>query len=154
MNWTLTGTAAILLAALSAFAFANEAQWQGPGRDELKKFVEKEGGATDMPKPVSFYGDFDGDGQEDAVVFIYSTIEGAAGNFDLKVALFRGDAGKFRFLSYAKNVFGSEPRNAKFEKGKVLIITTMPKQGDPRCCPTGSKRYTIKVPAKKKKKET
>jgi hypothetical protein len=127
----------------SSVASAQNAQWQGPARAEIKAFVKKQKG--DVDQPVAFYGDFNGDNQEDAVVFLYKDIEGAAGNFDLKVALFRGEAGKYRFVRYASDVFGIEPREAKFSNGSVEITTTVPRADDPRCCPTGSKRYAIDV---------
>jgi hypothetical protein len=133
-------------------ASAQDMQWQGPARAEIKAFVTKQKG--DVDRPVAFYGDFNGDSQEDAVVFVYTDIEGAAGNFDLKVALFRGEAGKYRFMRYAPNVFGIEPREAKFSNGVVEITTTMPRAGDPRCCPTGSKRYAIDVRLEANKAQT
>jgi hypothetical protein len=130
---------------LAAAKPSASAQWQGPQRAAIKAFVEKQNGATNLPWPVAFYGDFNGDSQEDALVFVYSDIPGAAGNFDLKVALFRGEGGQYRFMRYANDVFGSEPREPKFTNGVVEITTTMPKPGDPRCCPTGSRRYTIRT---------
>jgi hypothetical protein len=142
MNLHVTALALLLA---SAPVWAQDAQWQGSGRAELKAFVQKQGGDLDLPRSIAFYGDFNGDRQEDALVFIYSDIEGAAGNFDLKVALFRGEAGKYRFMRYAPNIFGQNPRNAKFSKGLAEITTTMPKPGDSRCCPTGSKRYRIRI---------
>jgi hypothetical protein len=134
----------LALLALAAPAYAQDQQWQGP-RAELKAFVQKQHGMLELPWPVAFYGDFSGDGQEDAVVFVYSDIRGAAGNFNVKVALFKGEGGKFRFLRYAQGVHGERPRDAKFANGRVDITTTMPKPGDPRCCPTGSKRYVIRT---------
>lgn len=127
----------------SSAAGARDVQWQGPARAEIKAFVAKQKGEVD--RPIAFYGDFNGDGQEDAVVFVYTDIEGAAGNFDLKVALFRGEAGRYRFMRYAPDVFGTEPRQAKFANGVVEVTTTVLRAGDSRCCPTGSKRYAIDV---------
>lgn len=120
-------------------------QWAGPARSELQAFARQQKGYMDVPFQSTFYGDFNGDGQEDAVVFVYTNIEGAAGNFDLKVVLFRGEGGRYRFLRDAPNVFGVEPRNARFAKGRVEITTTMPRPGDPRCCPTGSKTFAIRT---------
>ena len=137
----LTMTGLVVLSGVPAAA--EDGQWRGAARAEIRAFVKKQKGDVDLPYPIAFYGDFNGDGQEDAIAFIYREIEGAAGNVDLKVALFRGAGGKYRFLRYAPDVFGFEPRDAKFSNGLVEITTTMPRPGDPRCCPTGSKRYAI-----------
>ncbi|WP_274630827.1 hypothetical protein [Arvimicrobium flavum] len=139
--------AAVVLFGLEAQAGSQEGQWDGPGRAALKAFVAAQKGWLDLPTPIAFYGDFTGDGGEDAVVFVYSDIAGAAGNFDLKVALFAGADGAYRFLGYASEVYGVEPRDAAFSKGLVEITTTMPQPGDPRCCPTGSQRYAIVTPS-------
>ena len=40
-------------------------------------------------------------------------------------------------------IFGDAPRDVTFSQGKIEVTTTMPKPGDPRCCPTGSARWTI-----------
>ena len=76
---------ALAIASLLAFGlvtptWAQDAQWEGPGRAEIKALVAKQKGFLDLPTPIAFYGDFNGDGQEDAVVFVYTDIEGAAGN--------------------------------------------------------------------------
>lgn len=118
-------------------------QWQGPARAELRSFAQRQKAMLHLPGQIAFYGDFTGDGQEDAVLFIYADIPGAAGNFSLKVALFRGEGGKYRFLRYASGVYGTEPRDAKFSKGKVEVTLATLRPTDARCCPTGSKRYSI-----------
>jgi len=133
----------VLLAGLlsSPAAMANDAQWQGPGRAGIKGYVEKAGGMTDLPFPIALYGDFTGDGQDDAIVFVYTDTGGSGPALD--VVLFTGDHGTYRFKKHVHNVYGEEPRNAKFSKGLIELTTTMPKPGDPHCCPTGSKRYRI-----------
>jgi hypothetical protein len=135
--------ASVLMLGFKAPACAQDAQWGGSGRAEIKAFVAEQKGWLDLPFPVAFYGDFNGDAQEDAVVFVYSDIEGAAGNFNLNVALFEGAGGKYRFVRYAPEIYGTEPRDAKFSNGLVEITTTMPGPNDPRCCPTGSERFSI-----------
>lgn len=130
---------------LIALVQAQDLQWRGAARAELKEFVREQRGMLELPWPIAFYGDFTGDGQDDAIVFVYRDIEGAAGNFDLKVALFIGEASNFKFLRYATNVYGEQPRQPKFSHGLVELTTTMPRPGDPRCCPTGSKRYSIET---------
>lgn len=90
-----------------------------------------------------FTGDFTGDGQADAVAFIY--YEGGGNAVRLRVALFQGEGGRFRFLRNADDVFGENPRQPVFRPGEFQVTTTMPRPGDPRCCPTGERRYTVRV---------
>lgn len=130
---------------LIALVQAQDLQWRGVARAGLKEFVREQRGMLELPWPIAFYGDFTGDGQDDAIVFVYRDIEGAAGNFDLKVALFIGEGSTFKFLRYAPNIYGEQPRQPKFSHGVVELTTTMPRPGDPRCCPTGSKRYSIET---------
>jgi hypothetical protein len=143
MKRTIVG--AVLAAALlaSPAAMADTAQWQGPGRAVIKAYVEKAGGMTDLPFPVALYGDFTGDGQDDAIVFVYTPSGGSGMNLD--VVLFTGERGSYRFKKLVPNVFGERPRDAKFSRGVIELTTTMPKPGDPHCCPTGSKRWRIKT---------
>ena len=93
-------------------------------------------------KAHTFYGDFTGDGKADAMAVVYS--EGEGNGFEIDALLFENAGGTFRFLKKAE-LFGSEPRNVRFQPGAVTLTTTMPRPGDPRCCPTGSKAWTIKV---------
>jgi len=143
MKRTIVG--AVLMAALivSPAAMADTEQWQGPGRAVIKAYVEKAGGMTDLPFPVALYGDFTGDGQDDAIVFVYTPSGGSGMNLD--VVLFTGERGSYRFKKLVPNVFGERPRDAKFSMGVIELTTTMPKPGDPHCCPTGSKRWHIKT---------
>lgn len=140
----MKGHALVALALiLGSPALAEDAQWQGPGRTAIKSYVSKQGGMTDLPHPIVLYGDYTGDGQDDAIVFIYKPSGGSAINLD--VVLFTGEQGRFQFKKKVPDVFGDRPRDAKFSKGLIELTTTMPKPGDPRCCPTGSKRYRIRT---------
>jgi ABC-type transport system substrate-binding protein len=56
--------------------------------------------------------------------------------------LFRIDNGKMSLIGPVE-IFGETPRDVKFSKGRVEVTTTMPKPGDPHCCPTGAARWTI-----------
>lgn len=40
-------------------------------------------------------------------------------------------------------IYGESPRDVVFTPGKIKVTTTMPRPGDPRCCPTGATRWTI-----------
>jgi hypothetical protein len=40
-------------------------------------------------------------------------------------------------------LFGSAPREATFLPDRIELTTTMPRDGDPRCCPTGAGRWSV-----------
>lgn len=89
----------------------------------------------------TFYGDFSGDGVEDALAWI---LYPSGGNSEfLDVALFRNDGGLMAHYRSIDDVFGGNPRNVVFEQGRITLITTVAKPGDPRCCPTGSREWVI-----------
>jgi hypothetical protein len=73
----------------------------------------------------------------------YVTIEGAAGNFNIEVGYFKGSGKGFKLVGKVRDLFGEEPRDVKFQKQGIELTTTMPKPGDPHCCPTGTARWSI-----------
>ncbi len=96
---------------------------------------------TGLIEPVaSFFGDFTGDGAPDAIAFSYIDTGGSAANLD--VSLFRNDAGHMTHVRQVE-VWGQEPRDVAFSVGRITLTTTMPKPGDPHCCPTGSQQWTV-----------
>lgn len=89
----------------------------------------------------TFYGDFTGDGRDDALAWV---LYPSGGNSEfLDVALFRSEGGHMVYYRSIDNVFGGNPRDVVFDQGRITLTTTMPKQGDPRCCPTGSRDWVI-----------
>lgn len=40
-------------------------------------------------------------------------------------------------------IYGDDPRDVVFRPDRIEVTTTMPRPGDPRCCPTGSSRWSI-----------
>ncbi|SON56376.1 hypothetical protein HDIA_2835 [Hartmannibacter diazotrophicus] len=144
------------LIAVAGFALPARADVDGPAaaaiNDQLEKTIlqcfsmgeEKPCKMSELFLNGSvFYGDYSGDGVDDAVAFLYMQNAGGGNSFDINIWAFKGAAGGFAFDREVQDVFGTEPRNAKFSKGKLAITTTMPKPGDPRCCPTGKKTWTI-----------
>lgn len=90
---------------------------------------------------ATFYGDFSGDGVNDALAWIMYP---SGGNSDfLHVALFRNEGGAMVHYRSVDDVFGGDPRNVVFETGRITLTSTMPAPGDPRCCPTGSQDWVI-----------
>jgi hypothetical protein len=90
-----------------------------------------------------FYGDHSGDGAADALGLGYFEMGGSGAG--LTVALFRNEAGQMRFVRIVDDVFGMEPRDVAFAPGRITLTTTMPRPGDPHCCPTGSQDWTIET---------
>jgi hypothetical protein len=89
----------------------------------------------------TFYGDFTGDGLDDALAWI---LYPSGGNSDLlDVALFRNERDQMTYYRSVDNVFGGDPRNVVFEQGRITLTTTMSNPGEPRCCPTGSQNWVI-----------
>jgi hypothetical protein len=95
-------------------------------------------------EPVSiFYGDFSGDGAPDALVWADYETGGSSANHT--VGLFRNEGGAMAFVRSDETVYGSEPRDVAFTVGSIHLKTTMPQEGDPHCCPTGSEEWDIKT---------
>ncbi len=97
---------------------------------------------SSLYEPVqTFYGDFTGDGAADALAWVMFT---GGGNSDmLNVALFRNESGVMVYFRSTDDVFGIDPRNVLFTPGRITLTSTMPRPGDPRCCPTGSQNWVI-----------
>lgn len=79
----------------------------------------------------------------EAVGIVYIPIAGAAGNVDISAGLFTGGPSGFGFAGPISGLFGASPREAAFLADRIELTTTMPKPGDPRCCPTGTARWSI-----------
>jgi len=110
--------------------------------------IEREIGRNDFGDYVVarvFYGDLSGQGTRDALAFLtYST----GGNSESLTTWVWRDTGSGYVLAKAPSldeVYGIEPRNVRFSKGRIEVTTTVPKPGDPRCCPTGQKTFVISV---------
>lgn len=103
---------------------------------------EKHGHNVYEPVQV-FYGDFTGDGMDDALAWI---LYPSGGNSDfLDVALFRYENGQLSYYRSVDNVFGGNPRNVVITPGQITLTTTMHKPDEPRCCPTGERDWVIET---------
>lgn len=111
------------------------------GEDAIRAWVQQNAGGELIGDPEFFYGDFNGDGAADALVHYLTPL--GMNNFNVNWALFRNEAGTMTFLRRDESVFGTEPRDVVFADGSITLTTTMPNEGDPRCCPTGSQNWTI-----------
>lgn len=79
----------------------------------------------------------------EALGVAYIPIEGAAGNVSIAVGYYaRGPQG-FGLVGPVADLFGAEPHDPRFLADRIEVTTTMPRPGDPRCCPTGTARWAI-----------
>ncbi len=99
---------------------------------------------ANLIEPVAiFYGDFTGDGAADALSWGNFDTGGSGG--DHMIALFHNDGGRMAHFRTDQSVLGSTPRNVQFAQGRITLTTTMPRPGDPHCCPTGEQNWTIEA---------
>ncbi|MDW4549484.1 hypothetical protein R5H32_08985 [Defluviimonas sp. D31] len=79
----------------------------------------------------------------EAIGVIYPEIAGSAGNVDIRVAHFTRVEAGFTMNRAVSNVFGFEPRNARFLPDRIEVTTTVLGPNDPRCCPSVARVWTI-----------
>lgn len=109
--------------------------------DTILSWARQQHGELVYYPVLTFYGDFTGDGLEDALAWI---LYPSGGNSDfLDVALFQNKSGLMTYYRSIDNVFGGDPRDVVFEQGRVTLTTTIHQKDDPRCCPTGSRTWVI-----------
>lgn len=119
---------------------AADAAPAGAGETITAWYRQQHGVALIEPVQI-FYGDFSGDGAADALAFGYFDMGGSGAG--LSVALFRNQSGQMSLVRTVDDVFGMEPRDVAFSPGQITLTTTMPRPGDPHCCPTGEQTWTI-----------
>jgi hypothetical protein len=79
----------------------------------------------------------------EALGVAYIPIEGSAGSVDIAVGYYaRGPQG-FGLVGGISELFGFEPRDARFLADRIEVTTTTLAPGDPRCCPTATTRWSI-----------
>ncbi|MBC8129033.1 MAG: hypothetical protein H7Y08_01780 [Rhizobiaceae bacterium] len=132
---------ALSLLATCAVAQADCDDAPGPAENAVRRLVAPL--AQHELDVCVFYGDYSGDGAEDAVVFFYFADPNGGNSFDLEVTKLRQSDGRFRPDGLVEDVYGESPRDARFFEGRIEITMTTPQGDDPRCCPTGTTRYTI-----------
>ena len=89
-----------------------------------------------------FYGDYSGDRKKDALAFFYYANPDGGNMSHLAVAKFRSSKNGFRFDGSAE-IYGDDPRDVRFTRGKITVVTTTEGPNDSRCCPTLPKRWSI-----------
>jgi hypothetical protein len=114
----------------------------GPAAKSIQAQIKRED--LSDPEVHVFYGDLTGQGTKDAISFVYSPIKGGNG-VGLSVWVWHDHNGVYQLARNADtdDVVGQDPRNVKFSPGRISVTTTVLKPGEPRCCPTGAKTFTI-----------
>jgi hypothetical protein len=79
----------------------------------------------------------------EALGVVYIPIKGSAGSVSIEAGYFKRSGKIFQFGERVRDLFGMEPRDARFLPGRIELTTTMLKPGEPRCCPSGTARWAI-----------
>lgn len=112
------------------------------GADDTINAWYREQFSTNLIEPVSItYGDFTGDGAPDALAWAYFATGGSSG--DTNISLWRNESGRMVFMRSPEDVYGQEPRDIQIANGRITLKTSVPRDGDPHCCPTGEQSWTI-----------
>lgn len=80
---------------------------------------------------------------QEAMGVVYVPIPGAAGNTSIGIGLFRRGASGFALAGQVEGLFGFAPRDTAFGPDAIELTTTVLKDGEPRCCPSGEARWRI-----------
>lgn len=110
----------------------------GPAADALQDHARSQGigdaGACD------FYGDYTGDGADDSFAVFYT--ETGGNSFTVEGHVFRNQGGSYVPEGNIE-LQGLDPREVSFSLHQVEVTMTVPRPGDPRCCPSGSERFVF-----------
>ena len=91
---------------------------------------------TDHPDPAS---------ATIGLAFHYYESRSGGNSVGLSVGAFaRGETG-WVFRGPVQGLFGFDPRDAVFTQNRIEITTTVLKDGEPRCCPTGTARWAFDI---------
>lgn len=79
----------------------------------------------------------------EAIAVAYPVLEGAAGNTGIVAGYFVRSGAGFTYAGPLDDLYGQEPREARFLADHIEVTTTMPLPGDARCCPSGTAIWSI-----------
>jgi hypothetical protein len=114
------------------------------GADDTINAWYREQFSANLIEPVSItYGDFTGDGAPDALAWAYFATGGSSG--DTSISLWRNESGRMAFVRSPEDVYGQEPRDINITRGRITLTTSVPRDGDPHCCPSGAQNWTIEA---------
>ncbi|MBV7409682.1 LppP/LprE family lipoprotein [Maritimibacter sp. DP1N21-5] len=97
------------------------------------------------PSVNLIFGDLTGTGTADAIVFVYHA-SGGSGEM-LTTWVLKERSGTYTVGKDVSNeeLFGYDPRNVTFSPGQISVTTTVPRDNDPHCCPTGVRTFQVSV---------
>lgn len=98
---------------------------------------------TDRNKPYTTIGYASGGG---AIAFVRFQADPTGNAENLEVATFRKEGGQWTFVRKVEKIFGQGPSKIGFEGEKAIFSMQVLRDGDGRCCPTGTKRHIVQVP--------
>ncbi|MEC9434587.1 MAG: hypothetical protein VYD87_16905 [Pseudomonadota bacterium] len=143
----LTGmaAAALLIAAAAApAAFAAPVErTEAPAEvaRHMGELLEADKGGVDYAV-TWFEGDWSGDGVPDGLAITYHSCRDCGNSVGILSWIYLGGNGAMAPVREVE-IFGGRPRDADIRPGRISVVTTMPKPGDPRCCPTGEKTWVL-----------
>ncbi|MFZ1728238.1 MAG: hypothetical protein WAU13_16465 [Albidovulum sp.] len=79
----------------------------------------------------------------EAIGIIYPAIVGSAGSVSIAVGHFTRIEAGFTRDAIITNLFGNNPRDARFFPDRIEITTDVLGPNDPRCCPSVAQRWSI-----------
>lgn len=133
----------VSLAAGLIFPNCASAQWNNPDKANLRMQVKSKVGKVRSLETTPFFGDYNSDGKDDALVFAYYDDRNGGNSTSLDVFLFKGTGRRFSFVKKIQDVYGTAPRMVRFSPGTIKVTLTTLGPNDPRCCPTATKEYVI-----------
>jgi hypothetical protein len=89
-------------------------------------------------------------GSDATLAFVIATwVPDPTGNaWQNEAIVFKADAeGAFRLLGRLP-IYGQDFRDTKFDPDQIRYTATVPRDSDPRCCPTGKRSFVVKLTPK------
>jgi hypothetical protein len=81
-----------------------------------------------------------------AIAFVRFQADTTGNAENLEVATFRKAGGRWTHVRKIERIFGQGPDRIGFEGDKAVFTMSVLRDGDGRCCPTGTKRHAVQVP--------
>jgi hypothetical protein len=145
MGWSAIRRAALSVTfiVIAGVAAGQEVQGlHGPAATVIKAEIGRQGLAGPVDAHV-FYGDLTGTGTEDAIAFVYYESGGSGVRLSTWIWRERGGEHSLAAAPSIDQVFGLDPRDVEFSPGRIEVTMTVPRPDDPRCCPTGQRRFVL-----------
>lgn len=80
-----------------------------------------------------------------ALGVVYAHVPGSAGTVSIHTGIFTGGQTNWTLVRQVDGLFGQSPQNPVWHADRIEVTTSVLKEGEPRCCPTGVARWSIDV---------